>query len=268
MPIDITAVTLSGAAVRRRAGRSAPLRARRGACNVTQPTLSAQIKKIETTLKTQIFERSSKSVHVTPLGAEIIEAARRVLDGMDRISDLASRGREALSGPLRLGVIPTVGPYLLPWLIPPLHAKFPRLELVLRELKTSDVVDELAKTQLDAGILALPLPSPGLSSSPLYEEPFWLVAHPAHALAKKQSVRVEDLEAERILLLDEGHCLRDQALAICARAGADADARMREGIFARRASRCCGIWLRREWGRRCCRRLRLRRTRRGGRMLS
>lgn len=225
MTIDITAVTLSelryavALADLRHFGRAA------AACNVAQPTLSAAIKKIETTLKTQIFERSSKSVLVTPLGSEIVEEARRVLDAMDRIGDLASHAREPLAGPLRLGVIPTVGPYLLPWLVPPLRKAFPRLTLVLHEVKTADMVEELARNQLDAGILALPLPVSGLSSSALFEEPFLFVTGSAHALAKKRAVTESDLEGERVLLLDEGHCLRDQALSLCRKSGADVDAR-------------------------------------------
>lgn len=231
MAIDITAVTLAelryivALADHRHFGRAA------AACSVTQPTLSAQVKKIETTLQAAIFERSSKSVHVTPLGAEIVEESRRVLDAMDKIADLAGRSRETLAGPLRLGVIPTLGPYLLPWLVPPLHAAFPRLQLVLREVKTSDLVEELAKNQLDCGILAAPLPVSGLSSSPLFEEPFWVVMPRGHALAAKTRVRVEDLEGERVLLLDEGHCLRDQALSICQRGGADAAQDARDGDF-------------------------------------
>lgn len=220
MPIDITAVTcaeiryLVSLADHRHFGRAAR------ATLVTQPTLSAAIKKLETTLQTTIFERSSKQVSVTPLGAQIVEEARRLLDAMDRIGDLAAQGRESLAGPLRLGVIPTLGPYLLPWLVPPLRAEFPRLQLVLRELKTSDLVEELTHNQLDAGILALPLPISGLSSSPVFEEPFLFVAPKGHALAKKSAIKESDLEGERVLLLDEGHCLREQALSLCQKSGA------------------------------------------------
>lgn len=223
MAIDITAVTMSelryvvALSDERHFGRAAQ------ACNVAQPTLSAAVKKIETTLKTQIFERSSKSVLVTPLGAEIVAEARRVLDAMDRIGDLASHAREPLAGPLRLGVIPTMGPYLLPWLVPPLRQAYPRLVLVLHEVKTSDMAEALAHNRLDAGILALPLPVTGLSSSALFEEPFLFVTPIGHALSRKAAVTESDLEDERVLLLDEGHCLRDQALAICRKAGADAD---------------------------------------------
>lgn len=220
MPIDITAVTLAelrylvALSDYRHFGRAAR------ASLVTQPTLSAAIKKLETTLQLTLFERSSKLVIVTPLGAEIVEEARRVLDAMDRIGDLAVHGREPLAGPLRLGVIPTLGPYLLPWLLPDLKKSYPRLTLVLREVKTDEVVQEIVHNQLDAGILALPLPTTGLSSSPLFEEPFWFVAPEGHAFAKQSNVAEADLEGERMLLLDEGHCLREQALTLCRKAGA------------------------------------------------
>jgi LysR family hydrogen peroxide-inducible transcriptional activator len=220
MPIDITAVTAAelryvvALADHRHFGRAAR------ACRVTQPTLSAAIKKLEHTLRVTIFERSPKRVAVTPLGAQIIEEARRVLDAMDRIGDLAAHGRDPLSGPLRLGVIPTLGPYLLPWLVPPLHAAFPRLQLVLRELKTADLVEELTHNQLDAGILALPLPIPGLASAPLFDEPFLFVAPEGHPLSKRAHLKESDLDGEKVLLLDEGHCMRDQALSICRKTGA------------------------------------------------
>jgi LysR family transcriptional regulator, hydrogen peroxide-inducible genes activator len=221
MAIDITAVTLSelrylvALADLKHFGRAA------AACNVTQPTLSAQIKKLETTLNVPIFERSSKSVVVTALGQAIVKEARLVLDAMDKIADLAQTGREPLAGPFRLGVIPTLGPYLLPWLVQPLHKAFPRLQLVLREVKTADLLDELQRAQIDAGIVALPISAHGIVSTPLFDEPFLVLAPRNHALGKKAKLKEADLAGERILLLDEGHCMRDQALAICGAAGAD-----------------------------------------------
>ena len=217
-PIDLSAITLTelryavAVADLRHFGRAA------AACHVTQPTLSAQVQKLERTLGLSLFERTSKGVHVTELGLSIIEAARTVLESAARLGDLAAGGKEPLSGELRLGVIPTLSPYLLPWLIKPLRKAFPKLELVFRELKTSDVLDELALHRLDCGILALPIAAQGLVHTPLFDEPFlWLV--PAdHALAGRKSVRESDLESERVLLLDEGHCLREQALSICRRA--------------------------------------------------
>ncbi|MBL8862386.1 MAG: LysR family transcriptional regulator [Planctomycetes bacterium] len=190
------------------------------ACHITQPTLSAAIKKVEGTLRVKLFERSPRGVSPTSTGSEVVEAARAVLDAMQRIVDLAGRGREPLSGPLRLGMIPTLGPYLLPRVAPLLAREFPKLQLVFRELKTSDLVEELVRHQLDAGILALPIPGGPFLATPLFEEPFLLAAPPGHALAGQQSVSEDDLAGQRVLLLDEGHCLREQALSICREAGA------------------------------------------------
>jgi len=217
MPIDLTAVSLTelryavAAADERHFGRAAR------ACSVTQPTLSAQVQKLERTLGVRLFERSSKSVHLTPVGAEIVAQARLVLDATEKILDLVQSRREPLSGPLRLGVIPTLSPYLLPWLVPPLRKAFPRLELVFRELKTAELLDELAEHRLDAGILALPVSASGLASAALFDEPFWFVVPRGHALAAKKRVSEADLADERVLLLEDGHCMRDQALAICNR---------------------------------------------------
>jgi LysR family hydrogen peroxide-inducible transcriptional activator len=121
---------------------------------------------------------------------------------------------------LRLGVIPTLGPYLLPWLVPPLAEAFPRLKLVLRELKTQDLLAELGDHRLDAGILALPVPARGLSQVELFDEAFFVLARGDHALAARASVAPDDLEGERLLLLEEGHCLRDQALEVCGKRAA------------------------------------------------
>lgn len=220
MSIDITNVSLTelryavATADARHFGRAAAI------CHVTQPTLSAQILKLEKTLGVRLFERSSKGVHLTPVGAEIVEQARSVLDATEKIAELVATRREPLSGPLSLGVIPTLAPYLLPWLVPPLRVRYPRLELVFRELKTASVVEDLAQRRLDAGILALPVPGTGLATSALFEEPFWLLTPRDHRLAHKQRLSESDLDGERVLLLDEGHCLREQALAICR----DADA--------------------------------------------
>lgn len=220
VPVDVTAITLAelryvvALADHRHFGKAA------AACHITQPTLSAALKKIEATLQVQLFERSSKGVSPTATGTEVAAAARAVLDAMQRIVDLAGRGREPLSGPVRLGMIPTLGPYLLPHVAPLLAHKFQKLTLVFRELKTSDMVDEIAHHQLDAGFLALPVPSGPFTVAPIFEESFLLATPLGHALAKKNEITEQDLEGERVLLLDEGHCLRDQALSICRDAGA------------------------------------------------
>jgi LysR family hydrogen peroxide-inducible transcriptional activator len=225
MPIDLTAVSLTelryvvATADERHFGRAAR------ACSVTQPTLSAQVQKLERTLGVQLFERSSKGVHLTPIGEEIVAQARLVLDATEKILDLVHSRREPLSGPLRLGVIPTLSPYLLPWLVPPLRKAYPHLELIFREVKTSELLDELAHHRLDAGILALPIPAPGIVNAPLFDEPFWLIVPRGHALAAKKRVSDDDLSGERVLLLDEGHCMRDQALAICNQSPSEIDER-------------------------------------------
>ena len=223
MPIDLTAVSLTelryvvATADERHFGRAAR------ACSVTQPTLSAQVQKLEKTLGVKLFERSSKSVHLTPIGEEVVAQARLVLDATEKILDVVHSRREPLSGPLRLGVIPTLSPYLLPWLVPPLRKSYPRLAIIFRELKTAELIDELVQHRLDAGILALPVHAPSLVSMPLFDEPFWFVAPRGHALSAKKRVSETDLAHEHVLLLEEGHCMRDQALAICNRDPRESD---------------------------------------------
>ena len=220
MPIDLSAVTLTelryavALADRRHFGKAAE------ACFVTQPTLSAQIAKLERTLGVKLFDRTSKRVETTPEGEEIVREARAVLAAAERIVEVARSRTEPMTGTWRLGVIPTLAPYLLPWLVPALKKEYPKLHLVLREMKTSDVLLELHARKIDSGLLATPVDRGSLAVEPLFEEPFLLLAPSAHPLAAKASIRDGDLEGERVLLLEEGHCLRDQALSICARAGA------------------------------------------------
>ena len=191
------------------------------ACGVSQPTLSEAVKKLEATLKVPLVERGAKQVEPTATGAEVAAAARSVLDGVAAIGEIAVRGAEPLSGELSLGVLPSLSPYLLPWLLPALRRRFPRLKLVFRELKTQELLAQLSAHAIDAGVLALPVHEPGIARSALFEEPFCLLVAEDHPLAKKKCVKESDLEGERILLLDEGHCLRDQALEVCRRAGVD-----------------------------------------------
>jgi len=190
-------------------------------CGVSQPTLSEAIKKLEATLKVPLVERGAKQIEPTAVGAEVAARARAILDGLASIGEIAERGAEPLSGTLSLGVIPSLSPYLLPWLLPALRRRFPRLKLVFRELKTQELLGQLLAHEIDAGILALPLHDASIARSPIFEEPFYLLVGEGHALAKKKSIKEADLEGERILLLDEGHCLRDQALEVCRRAGVD-----------------------------------------------
>jgi len=189
-------------------------------CHVSQPTLSTQVKKLEETLGVRLFERAARRVRLTAAGERIVARARVVLDEIRVIGDLARDQHEPLTGVLRLGVIPTLGPYLLPWLVPPLRRAFPRLRLALREAMTATLLDELMLHQLDAALVALPAAAPGLVAEPLFDEPFRVLAPPGHRLAKRARVREEDLRGERLLLLTEGHCLREQALALCGDGGA------------------------------------------------
>jgi len=194
------------------------------ACFVTQPTLSAGIKKLEETLGVQLLERTSKRVALTPVGEAVVEQARRVLDECRSIESIARRNQAPLSGRFQLGVIPTLGPYLLPWLLPPLRRAHPDLELVLREDLTDHLLSDLRSHAIDAALLALPLPAEDLRWQALFQEPFWLAVPADHALATRRRVRQRDLRGHRVLLLGEGHCFRDQALEVCHENGADSEA--------------------------------------------
>jgi LysR family transcriptional regulator, hydrogen peroxide-inducible genes activator len=184
-------------------------------CHVSQPTLSTQIKKLEEQLGVPLFERASKRVRLTGAGERIVERARMILDEIRAIGDVARGQHEPLAGTFRLGVIPTLGPYCLPWLLQPLQDAFPRLRLILQESITATLLEDLALHRLDAALLALPVTAPGIVAAPLFDEPFWLLTPAAHGLTARKRVRQSDLSGERVLLLTEGHCLRDQALEIC-----------------------------------------------------
>jgi len=190
-------------------------------CHVSQPTLSTQIRKLEQFLGVPLFERASKALTPTAMGADVIARARQVIAEAEAIVDMAQRAGEPLAGPLALGVIPTLGPYLLGWLIPALAERYPKLRLSVHEDLTAHLLARLAAHRLDAALLALPVAEPGLESIALFDEPFWLAAPASHKLAAKNVVAEEDLRGERLLLLAEGHCLREQALALCGEAGAE-----------------------------------------------
>ena len=196
-------------------------------CEVSQPTLSTQIKKLETELAVTLFERSTKTVSVTALGAEIVARARAVLADVDAIVAVGRSVSGPLTGAFSLGVIPTLGPYLLPWLVPALKAEFPDLRLTIREDLTAPLVERLGAHRLDAALLALPVPDERLDTLALFDEPFWFAAPKGHGPAVDAVMTERDLRGRRLLLLTEGHCLRDQALALCGTAadgGADREA--------------------------------------------
>jgi LysR family hydrogen peroxide-inducible transcriptional activator len=182
---------------------------------VSQPTLSAQLKKLEEYLGVQLIERAPKRVQLTAAGEEIVERARRILEASDEIVELARGHRDPLAGRLRLAMLPTIGPYLLPHVAGRLRRSLPRLELMLYEYQTDPMLAKLHSGEIDVGILALPLPMDGLESQELYKEPFSVAVPASHRLAQRGSIKVDDLANETLLLLEDGHCLRDQALDIC-----------------------------------------------------
>lgn len=187
------------------------------ACFVSQSTLSTQIKKLEDYLGIFLFDRSLKSVTLTPAGREIVDSARRIIDEANRISELSKQIKDPMFRTIHLGVIPTLGPYYLPHVLPLIHKRFPKLRLLLREEMTPHVLAHLTEGKLEAGLLALPLPvdDPSMETVPLFSEPF-LAAVPAdHTLAAAKKVRIDDLVNAGLFLLDEGHCLRNQALEAC-----------------------------------------------------
>lgn len=187
---------------------------------VSQPTLSTQIRKLEDELGVALVERTSRKVLLTDVGREIAERARGVLHEIEQIKSIARRTLDPEAGTLRLGIFPTLGPYLLPHVIPRLHARYPRLELLLVEEKTEVVLRQLREGRLDAGILALPVHDNQLHAEPLFDEPFVLAVPIGNALAQRTSLTLEDLADQSVLLLEDGHCLRDQALEVCRLAGA------------------------------------------------
>ncbi len=185
------------------------------ACFVTQPTLSAALKELEDILGVQLVERTRRRVMVTSLGRQVVGHARVVLNAVAQIEAVAHEGREPLSGELTLGVIPTIGPYLLPRVMRGLRRRFPKLRLYLREDLTARLLEQLAEGRLDAALLALPYPMHDLSSLILFEDPFLAAFPPGHSLAARSRITAADLQAETLLLLEEGHCLRGHALELC-----------------------------------------------------
>jgi LysR family hydrogen peroxide-inducible transcriptional activator len=187
---------------------------------VSQPTLSTQIRKLEEELGVSLVERTPRKVLLTEVGREIVQHAREVLNEVEQIRAIARRTLDPQSGTIRLGIFPTLGPYLLPHVIPQVRARFPRLELLLVEEKTEHVLRQLREGKLDAGVLALPVHDHQLHSEFLFEEPFVLAVPEGNALAAREMLRLDDLADQSLLLLEDGHCLRDQALEVCELAGA------------------------------------------------
>jgi len=186
-------------------------------CFVSQPTLSAQLKKLEDYLGVQLIERQPKNVTLTEAGEQIVARARRMLEASEEVVTLARAHRDPLAGRLRLALLPTIGPYLLPRVSQPMRKSLPRLELRLYEYQTEQMLAKLETGEIDLGILALPVDAEGFETQELYTEAFTVAVPDQHRLAKRDSVRVDDLNGETLLLLEDGHCLRDQALEVCSR---------------------------------------------------
>lgn len=185
-------------------------------CFVSQPTLSAQIKKLEDFLGVQLLERNNKQVLITPIGQLIVNKAKLILSESEQIRELARSATQPYAGRFQLGIIPTLGPYLLPHIIPILKNYFPKLELRLYEEQTAHLLMSLKEGRLDAALLALPIDETlGLATQFLFEEPFYVALPTGHKLAKKAILELKDLNQETLLLLTEGHCLRHQALEVC-----------------------------------------------------
>jgi LysR family transcriptional regulator, hydrogen peroxide-inducible genes activator len=185
------------------------------ACFVSQPTLSVAIKKLEEELELKLFERNASEVAVTQLGEEIVRQAQIVLEQAAAIKEIAKRGKDPLAGPLRLGVIYTIGPYLLPDLVRQIIERTPQMPLMLQENLTSKLLEQLRLGEIDAAILAEPFPDTNLAIAPLYDEPFMAVVPVSHPLAQQNSVTAEQLKQETMLLLGNGHCFRDHVLEVC-----------------------------------------------------
>lgn len=187
---------------------------------VSQPTLSTQIRKLEEELGVLLVERAPRKVMLTPVGREIVDRARRILADVEQLTEIARRSRDPEAGTIRLGMFPTLGPYLLPHVLPDLRGQFPRLEMLLVEEKTDALLERLREGRLDAALLALPVHDDQLHIESLFDEPFLLAVPRQHPLAARESASMHDLDHVPLLLLEEGHCLRDQALDVCRLTGA------------------------------------------------
>ena len=185
------------------------------ACHVSQPTLSVAIKKLEEELDLKIFERNANEVTVTPLGDEVVRQAQTVLEQAAAIREIAKRGKDPLAGPLKLGVIYTIGPYLLPDLVRQVIARTPQMPLMLQENFTVKLLEQLRLGEIDCAILAEPFPDTNLAIAPLYDEPFVAAVPLAHPLAVRECITADEIKQETMLLLGNGHCFRDHVLEVC-----------------------------------------------------
>ena len=185
------------------------------ACFVSQPTLSVAIRKLEEELGVQLFERGGSEIGITPVGARIVEQAQHVLGQTNAIREIAAQGKDPLAGPLRVGVIYTIGPYLLPRLVPRMIADAPQMPLLLQENFTVKLLELLRQGDIDLAILADPFPDQGLATLGVYDEPFVVAVPARHRWARRRAIRSLELKEQTMLLLGTGHCFRDQVLEVC-----------------------------------------------------
>jgi LysR family hydrogen peroxide-inducible transcriptional activator len=184
-------------------------------CFVSQPTLSGQIKKLEQELGVNIFERTNRAVEVTPVGEAILDHARQIVEQADAIRQLAQAHQDPLAGPLRIGAIPTLSPYLMPLILRPLIKQHPQMRPVLSEELTDTLLARLRRHEIDVALLATPVTEADLDTLPLFDEPFWVAYPRKHAFYTKERLTLRDVEQENLLLLAEGHCLAQQAMDLC-----------------------------------------------------
>ena len=185
------------------------------ACFVSQPTLSVAIRKLEDELGVQLFERGTAGIQTTAVGDQLIEQAQKVLDEASLLKDLARQGRDPLAGPLRVGVIFTIGPYLLPWLVPQMIQAHPSMPMLLQENYTVKLLETLRQGEIDVLILAEPFDAQGLVTEPVYDEHFMVAVPRQHPWAKRRRIPSAELTQQTMLLLGSGHCFRDQVVEIC-----------------------------------------------------
>ena len=189
-------------------------------CFVSQPTLSGQLKKLEEELGVPLFERNARGAQLTPAGTGLLPYAKGILEQSRRLAEAARSLRDPRTGPLKIAVIPTLAPYLMPLVVPFTHKLHPDLDLFLSEMQTRDLLKAVSEGGMEAGLLALPIVQPGLAYEEIFTEPFYLAVPANHALARKASLSAEDLAGETLYLLEDGHCLKDQALEVCHQTGA------------------------------------------------
>lgn len=196
-------------------------------CHVSQPTLSGQIRKLEDELGVMLLERTSRKVLFTQAGMLLVDQASKVLREVKILKEMANQQGEMMSGPLHIGLIPTVAPYLLPHIIPILRKEFPKLEMYLHEAQTKELLSQLDSGKLDCVILAFVKETESFIEMPLYDEPMRLAIYSDHRWASRDKIMMSELSGEKLLMLEDGHCLRNQALGFCFESGADEDSHFR-----------------------------------------